>query len=494
MAKGKKAKIDPSPQRELSSFNPQAQVARMNEPRQPAAFQGQRHQNRRHKTSGGSRLTKTPRSLGAQLLMADAQRWKPRSWQFESRSTPNRRSKTSTREEQLQWARMRADEHRKHLASELAHYLEMEACHLVANEQIALQLAFRLVGLGPGDELWLPAIGAESAIAAALAWGLEVRLLDVRRQSPHLDPEALDQALQAHPVQASERRALLFADACGFPGQVEQYLALAESAQMPVIEYAPDGIGGGWRQQRCPSFAPVSVASLSEGKPLGPEPLRWGSSAAALWIRGEKVQAAMSALMNGAGRHGEGGASLTQRLLGDFHLETSVLERLAEGFERYEQGERQRRLEMAAYYDQAFTKPLRPLRVPAGVDSCAGRYLLLLPEHLSRQAFVAAAQTAGIHIESAFSPTFEAEFLVENSPDSLQKQLPTGGTSGRWQWQELGLAPLPQPKSFGPCPHARHFIERAVEVPIDTQLSLEALRHRCRSLQLLAESLLEKER
>lgn len=87
----------------------------------------------------------------------------------------------------------------KKLEKELAEYMELpiEAPNVVClnSATAAEELIIRILGIGPGDEVLVPAYTYTSTAAAAIHAGAEVRFIDCQKNSLEMDYDALENAI-----------------------------------------------------------------------------------------------------------------------------------------------------------------------------------------------------------------------------------------------------------------------------------------------------------
>jgi dTDP-4-amino-4,6-dideoxygalactose transaminase len=143
---------------------------------------------------------------------------------------------------------------------------EAELAELVGTSQAvgvgsgteALALALRSVGVGPGDEVVLPAFTFFATAEAILLCGGRPVFADIERDGFNLDPAALENAL-------SERtRAVVPVHLFGRCADMQAIRAVAERHDIAVVEDAAQAIGaarggrraGAWGRAGCFSFYP----------------------------------------------------------------------------------------------------------------------------------------------------------------------------------------------------------------------------------------------
>ncbi len=83
------------------------------------------------------------------------------------------------------------------LESELSALLDGAGVVATTSGSAAIALAMLASGVGPGTHVVLPAVGFIATAHAALLLGAQVRLVDVRRDRPLIDPAAAEAAICA---------------------------------------------------------------------------------------------------------------------------------------------------------------------------------------------------------------------------------------------------------------------------------------------------------
>jgi dTDP-4-amino-4,6-dideoxygalactose transaminase len=126
----------------------------------------------------------------------------------------------------------------------------------------ALELAFRAVGLGPGDEVITQANTFIATVSAIQAVGARPVLTDC---DPHgaIDPAAVAAAI------TPRTRAIVPVHLFGRLGDMDAILAVASRAGLTVIEDACQAHGAVWHGRRAGSFGLAGAFSFYPGKNLG---------------------------------------------------------------------------------------------------------------------------------------------------------------------------------------------------------------------------------
>ncbi len=148
---------------------------------------------------------------------------------------------------------------------ESAFAAEMDARHAVSlhSGTVALFLALRACGIGPGDEVITVANSDISTTGAISQTGATPVLCDVKPADYTIDPALV--ATQITP----RTRALLPVDLHGHPADVNALRALADQHALHIVEDA--ALASGARDYGVPlgAFADVAMFSFAPFKPLG---------------------------------------------------------------------------------------------------------------------------------------------------------------------------------------------------------------------------------
>lgn len=144
-----------------------------------------------------------------------------------------------------------------------AAYCGTRFCVGVGSGTAALELALQALGLGPGDEVILPAnTYIATALAVASAGGKPV-LVDVDERTSCLDPAALEAAVTPRTV------GIVPVHLYGRPAAMEAILALAAKRGLFVLEDACQAHGARALGKRVGAFGHAAAFSFYPGKNLG---------------------------------------------------------------------------------------------------------------------------------------------------------------------------------------------------------------------------------
>lgn len=144
-----------------------------------------------------------------------------------------------------------------------ADYCEVSHAVGVANGTDALQLTLTALGIGPGDEVIVPANTFIATAASVAMVGASVVFVDV-------DPSTLLMTARTLAAAITPRTAAVIpVHLYGQPVDMESLLAVADAAGIAVIEDAAQAHGARWSGQRIGSFGRAACFSFYPGKNLG---------------------------------------------------------------------------------------------------------------------------------------------------------------------------------------------------------------------------------
>ncbi|MEO5350722.1 MAG: DegT/DnrJ/EryC1/StrS family aminotransferase [Magnetococcus sp. YQC-3] len=146
---------------------------------------------------------------------------------------------------------------------EFARYCGVQHAVSCASGTDALHLACRVLGLGPGDEVIMPAMTfVATALGISLA-GARPVLVDVDPRTALIDPERVKAAI------TPRTKAIIPVHLYGQCADMDPLLALARAHGLYVIEDAAQAHGAGYRGRRAGSMGDVGCFSFYPGKNLG---------------------------------------------------------------------------------------------------------------------------------------------------------------------------------------------------------------------------------
>ena len=144
-----------------------------------------------------------------------------------------------------------------------ADYCGVGACVGVANGTDAIELALRACGVGPGDEVIVPAFTANFTALAVSAAGATPVLVDVCTDTATLDPSGIE------PAVTSATKAVVPVHLYGQPADMGPICETARRHNLWVIEDVAQAHGARYRGRRVGSLGDVGAFSFYPTKNLG---------------------------------------------------------------------------------------------------------------------------------------------------------------------------------------------------------------------------------
>jgi dTDP-4-amino-4,6-dideoxygalactose transaminase len=141
-----------------------------------------------------------------------------------------------------------------------ASFCEMPQALSVANGTIGLELALRTLGIGPGDEVVVPARSFVASAGCVVMCGAKPVFADVDPVSQNVTAATIAQVL------TSRTRAIIVVHLGGFPCPMDEIGILAEQSQLYLIEDCAQAHGATYRGRPVGSFGDAAVFSFCTDK------------------------------------------------------------------------------------------------------------------------------------------------------------------------------------------------------------------------------------
>jgi dTDP-4-amino-4,6-dideoxygalactose transaminase len=147
--------------------------------------------------------------------------------------------------------------------AEFAEYCGVSHCIGVGNGLDALQLILRAMGIGPGDEVIVPAHTFIATWLAVSHVGATPIPVDISIQSYNLDPALIEAAI------TSKTKAIMPVHLYGRPARMDVISDIAKRHGLKVIEDAAQAHGACFQGNRAGSLGDAAAFSFYPGKNLG---------------------------------------------------------------------------------------------------------------------------------------------------------------------------------------------------------------------------------
>lgn len=110
----------------------------------------------------------------------------------------------------------------KELERQIAAYVGVNRCVCLNSQTACAELALRVLGVGPGDEVIVPAYTYTASASVVCHVGAELVLVDCRKDSLELDYDAVEAAI------TEKTKAIIPVDLAGIPCDYERLFAIAD--------------------------------------------------------------------------------------------------------------------------------------------------------------------------------------------------------------------------------------------------------------------------
>lgn len=328
------------------------------------------------------------------------------------------------------------------LEAQLAAYVGSRYAITCANGTDALQLALMVLGVGPGDEVIVPAFTFIATAEVVPASGATVVFADVDEETFTMDPASVDKLV------SPRTKAVIPVGLFGQPADMDQINALGVRHGFAVVDDAAQSFGAEYHGRRAGGLAHISCTSFFPSKPLG----CYGDGGA-VFTDDEKVGETIGSLR----LHGQSGRYVHDRIGVNSRLDTVqaavLLVKLA-----HLDDELQRRREAAGRYDRLLADSgARLPRVAEHRVSTWAQYTVRVPERdLVRERLAAAGVPSAVHYPA---------------PAYHQAAFAAAGTAA------------------GSCPVAERLCKEVLSLPICAFLREEDQRFACAQLRSVLEGL-----
>lgn len=150
---------------------------------------------------------------------------------------------------------------------------EAEFSRLVGLPSVALgsgtagmHLGLRLLGVGPGDEVFCPTLTFVASVNPVVYLGARPVFLDSERASWNLDPNVLADALRERAVRNRLPKAVIVVHLFGQCADMDPIMEICARYEVPILEDAAEALGSNYKGQPAGTIAPVGVFSFNGNK------------------------------------------------------------------------------------------------------------------------------------------------------------------------------------------------------------------------------------
>lgn len=142
----------------------------------------------------------------------------------------------------------------------LAAYHGIRHAMAVSNGSVAIDLVLKALGVGPGDEVIVPAMTYFATASMVSYQHATPVFVDVENDSYNLDPARIEAAI------TQKTRAIIFIDYGGNPADIDGLKAVAEAHAIPLVHDAAQSLGAIYKGQPVGNQCQVATMSFHMAK------------------------------------------------------------------------------------------------------------------------------------------------------------------------------------------------------------------------------------
>jgi len=151
----------------------------------------------------------------------------------------------------------------KKFEEDFASYIGSNHCVSCANGTDAIEIALTAVGIGPGDEVLVPAMSWIATSEAVTSVGATPIFVDIHEDFYTIDPPMVSEKI------SEKTKAIIPVHLYGLPCNMEATGQLASDFNLKVIEDCAQAHGATYKGQKVGTFGDISTFSFYPGKNLG---------------------------------------------------------------------------------------------------------------------------------------------------------------------------------------------------------------------------------
>ena len=123
-----------------------------------------------------------------------------------------------------------------------------------------MEIAYKLAGIGPGDEIIMPAVTFIATMAYPLSMGAKIVFADIDPETINIDPADVERKI------TPKTKMIVPVHLGGYPVDMDPIMALAEKYDLIVMEDAAHGMGGAYKGRKLGAIGHFGGFSLHEVK------------------------------------------------------------------------------------------------------------------------------------------------------------------------------------------------------------------------------------
>ena len=139
-------------------------------------------------------------------------------------------------------------------------YLGVNSVAFVTNCTAGFEIAYKYAGIGPGDEVIVPAITFVATMAYPLAMGAKLVFADVDSKTLNMDPKDVERKI------TSKTKMIVPVHIGGYPVDMDPIMELAKKHNIIVLEDAAHAFGGEYKGRKIGTIGDFGAYSFHEVK------------------------------------------------------------------------------------------------------------------------------------------------------------------------------------------------------------------------------------
>lgn len=139
-------------------------------------------------------------------------------------------------------------------------YLGTKGCAFVANCTAGFEIAYKYAGIGPGDEVIVPAITFVATMAYPLSVGAKLVFADVDPETINMDPKDVEKKI------TDKTKMIVPVHIGGYPVDMDPIMEIARKHDILVLEDAAHGFGAVYKGRKVGTIGDFAGFSMHEVK------------------------------------------------------------------------------------------------------------------------------------------------------------------------------------------------------------------------------------
>ena len=148
----------------------------------------------------------------------------------------------------------------KSFSAKFAAYCGVKHAHCICNGSLTLELALRALGVGPGDEVIVPAVTWIATAWAVVQVGATVKFADINESDWCISPDAIRKTITKH------TKAIIPVHLYNQIAEMDEIMAIADEHKLKVIEDCAHTHGSRWGDRAVGAIGHIGSFSFQQTK------------------------------------------------------------------------------------------------------------------------------------------------------------------------------------------------------------------------------------